>query len=192
MAHGLGSALGSVLRETIAGRIDAPLANLPLMCDNIDPEIYWRPGYDLMLEEARRSIDSQQQALDELRSRAATLVGVASLIAGVFGFTSDATWTLGAGVALGGFVVAGGAGLFVLCPRTWFFDLRPAEIDLWFSLIDPNDEGVVHMLRSAALTHQADYDANKDKLRWMTAAIFWMIIGLEAEALGLMAWVFGL
>jgi hypothetical protein len=88
----------------------------------------WPNGLDLVLEEARRSIDGQRSDLNALRQRAGALVGLSGIAASLSG-------TLGSGTSPGLLSAAGVAFLWVvgLClsilrPREFTFELDAAGL----------------------------------------------------------------
>lgn len=48
----------------------------------------WNPAFELVLDEARRSIDRQMDSVREARERAGKLLGYASVVAAALGFTT--------------------------------------------------------------------------------------------------------
>jgi hypothetical protein len=148
-----------------------------------DPVEYWRPAYQLVLEEARRSIDRQLDSLREVRQRAGNLIGYASVVAAALGFSAadDLRWP--SIVALIAFLVVAGAALYVLFPRTWHLDLRAQKIDDWIGSAD--NEGIEHMIRSLAMAHDENYAGNLVKVDRLHLAIMAAVVALVVEAIAL-------
>ena len=144
-----------------------------------DPQPYsWTPSMNLMLEEGRRSIDSQQRQLEGLRTRAGSLFTYAGAIAGLFLTLSDnRSWATVAAIAAV-VTVAGTAG-FILMPRTLNVDLNVQKIDAWFDAAEGND----HITRSAAYAHWQDYLTNKDHIELLSKVYFAGICAIGAEVL---------
>lgn len=149
------------------------------------PSVYdWRPAFELMLEESRRSIDRQMHSVREARQRAGSLVGYAAVVAAALGFSADGT-SLGVagGVAVAAFLVVAFAAMAVLYPRTFKQDLGADQIDTWFD--DPDNTGVDHMIRSAALAHAEDYEANRLRVAWIHRGIMIAVGALVVETIAL-------
>ncbi len=88
----------------------------------------WPKGLDLVLEEARRSIDGQRADFNGIRQRASGLVGlsgVAVSLSGALGNGNQPGLLSAAGVA---FLWVGGACLSILRPRTFTFELDAAKL----------------------------------------------------------------
>jgi hypothetical protein len=88
------------------------------------------PGYELAYQEGLRAITQQQAVLEGLRSRAATLLAVASLVSSFLGSVAvqggrPGGWSW---VAIGLFVIAVGSVLGVTRqPRLWAMHMQLAK-----------------------------------------------------------------
>lgn len=155
-----------------------------------EPEPYdWRPAFDLMLDESRRSVDRQMLSVREARHRAGSLLGYAALVAAALGFSAgDGRLGVTGWVAIAGFLLVGVAVSYVLWPRVFRQDLRAAEIDAWFD--HPDNSGVDHMIRSTAMAHDANFAFNLPKVtklhRGITVAVAALVVETAALAVKLM------
>lgn len=146
---------------------------------------YWRPGYELMLEEARRSLDRQADRLQHARERSVGLVGFGALVAAALGLGEDSKpFGVSGAVAVGAFLVVTGCALWVVYPREFKFELSAQKIDAWFD--DPELAGADHMLHTAALRHGEHHAYNHDKIRGMQRAITLGVLALSVETVALM------
>ncbi|WP_148575648.1 hypothetical protein [Nocardioides caldifontis] len=148
---------------------------------------YWTPGFELMLEEARRSIDRQSERVHNVRDRAIGLVGFGSIVAASFGFVGDRALDTTGYVAALAFVLVAGAALFVLFPRKFHFELSATRIDAWFDDRHTQRLGPDHMLYSTAMSHQANHTYNYAKLARMQTSIAIGVAALAVESLALLA-----
>lgn len=144
---------------------------------------YWAPAFDLLLEEARRSIDRQSDRVQHVRERAVGLVGFGSVVAAALGFDTGNELGAAGCVALGAFVVVAAVGLFVLYPRRFEFELSARRMDEWFD--DPANIGVHHMLHSAAVLHDEHRERNHEKLARLQSAIALGVLALSIETIAL-------
>jgi hypothetical protein len=144
----------------------------------------WTPAYELLLEEARRTVDRQMLSVREARQRAGSLVGYASVTAAALGFTAaDRSLGFFGWVAVAGFLLVGAAAMAVLYPRTFRQDLRAVKIDAMFD--DPDNSGTEHMLRTLALAHDENYAANLSTVTWLHRGISAAVAGLVIESTAL-------
>ncbi|MFN8192592.1 MAG: hypothetical protein U0R78_19620 [Nocardioidaceae bacterium] len=146
---------------------------------------YWTPAFELILEEARRSIDRQSERVQHARERAVALVGFGSIVAAALGLGSDPTlgsWGL---VGVAAFVVVAGASLFVLFPRKFEFELSAKLMDEWFD--DSENQGINHMLRTTAMRHEEHHARNHDRLGWIQLGIMVGVVSLAIETVALVA-----
>jgi hypothetical protein len=146
-------------------------------------DIYWRPAFDLILEEARRSIDRQSERLQHVRERAVGLVGFGSLVAAGLSFHGSGRLGIAGVVAVAAFVVVTGSALFVLYPREFKFELGPSLMDSWFD--HPDSQGINHMLHSTATHHGSHHHYNHQKLKWMQASLAVGVAALAVETVAL-------
>jgi hypothetical protein len=151
----------------------------------------------LLLDEVKRGIQQQQEDLDNLRSRAGTLVATASLVSSFLGAVTlrDTHLPIPAVVctviALAAFVVVLGCASFIWLPYTWRWG-----IDGWAILrdyIEPADSEPVsldELRRSLAWHMQDDMNSNRSKLDHLFIAlrIAVVAIGLEVGAWMLALW----
>src|SRR5204863_3298263 len=87
-------------------------------------------GYLLAFEEARRALEDQERAVEELRSRSGTLIAAAAITTSFFGGQTLHGQHLHtfAWIAVAAFVGAGLGSLCILWPRRdWEFSLDPAS-----------------------------------------------------------------
>jgi hypothetical protein len=150
---------------------------------SVNDQYDWRPGFELLLEESRRSIDRQMESVREARHRAGNMLGYAAIVAAALGFTADQGLGVFGSVALAGFLVVAGAAMYVLYPRVWCQDLRAARIDEWIG--HPDNDGIEHMLRSAAMAHDENYASNLKKADWLHRGIMVAVSGLVIESVAL-------
>ncbi|CAN5710349.1 hypothetical protein BH11ACT8_BH11ACT8_02440 [soil metagenome] len=148
-------------------------------------EYDWRPAFELMLEESRRSIDRQMQSVREARQRAGSLLGYASVLAAALGFSVDGSLGASGGVAVASFLVVAFTAMAVLYPRKFSQDLAAGRIEAWFD--HPANTGVDHMLRSAALAHEENYESNERSVVWIHRGIMTAVGGLVVETVALVA-----
>jgi hypothetical protein len=143
----------------------------------------WSPAFEMMLEEARRSIDRQMLSVREARQRVGNLLGYAAVIAAALGFTVEGSIGALGWVAVGGFLTVSFAAFVVLYPREFRQDLDVSLVRDWFVAAD----GVDHMLASAAAAHGANYSHNRRRVRWIHRGISLAVVGLVVETLALLA-----
>jgi hypothetical protein len=149
-----------------------------------EPEPYdWRPGFELLIEESRRTVDRQMTSVREARQRAGNMLGYAAVVAAALGFTADDGLGVFTGIALAGFLIVAGAAMYVLYPRVWHQDLRAARIDEWIG--HPDNTGIEHMLRSAAMAHDENYAANLNKVDRLHRGIIVAVGGIVIESVAL-------
>lgn len=146
-------------------------------------EDYWAPAFELILEEARRSIDRQSDRVQHVRERAVGLVGFGSIVAAALGLDTGSKLGVAGYLALGAFVVVAAVGLFVLFPRRFEFELSARRMDAWFD--DPHNSGVHHMLHSAAVLHDEHHERNHLKLARLQGAIALGVAALSVETIAL-------
>jgi len=127
------------------------------------------PRAALVYSEALRSITQQQGVLDQLRSRAGTLLGALWLatgfLAGLDG--QDNGFGLWGWIAVVPFAVAVSGVCAILWPRhRWRFSMDADILIKGFLDADPPPTlDVMHRVLAGFL--QRDYRANRDCLRWM-------------------------
>ena len=145
---------------------------------------YWARGFELMLGEARRSIDRQSERVQTVRERAVGLVGFGSLVAAGLGFSIDDGRLGAAGwIGAGAFVLVAAASLWILYPREFKFELSARQIQTWME--DPKTRGVQHMIASLAIRHDEHHAYNHAKLRRLQAAIALGVLALSVETIAL-------
>lgn len=147
---------------------------------------YWSRGFELMLEESRRSIDRQSERVQTVRERAVALVGFGSLVAAAFGFSIGERGLGAAGwVGSGAFVFVAASSLWVLYPREFKFELSARQIETWMH--DPKTKGVQHMVASLATRHDEHHAFNHAKLRRLQGAIALGVLALSIETVALVS-----
>jgi hypothetical protein len=144
---------------------------------------YWAPTFQLMLEEARRSIDRQSERVQNVRERAVGLVGFGSVVAAALGFGGDKDLGAAGAVGVAAFVVVAATALFVLYPREFHFELGARRIEDWMYL--PKNRGINHVVFSTAISHDENHSYNHQKLRRMQAAIALGVLALSVETVAL-------
>jgi hypothetical protein len=124
------------------------------------------PRDQLVLDEARRSIDQQKKDLEGLRTRATATIGFSTIAASVIGGLSLrgasnlTAWTWGAFACL---VMVALLSVYILLPRTLTLVMDGKVMDSW---IDKGDD-ISHMMRSTSLGYDAEYTKNDVLLRRM-------------------------
>lgn len=129
-------------------------------------------GYALALEEGRRTLDEQERAVAEIRSRAGTLLSAAAIATSFLGSPllthgpNVATW-----VAIGAFVGLTVATLRVLWPRyEWEFAIQPSKIISVYLERDPEPLGLPSLQREVALHMNASVSRNLGEFGRLTRA----------------------
>lgn len=148
-------------------------------------ERYWDPAFQLMLEEARRSIDRQSERVQTVRERAVSLVGFGAVVAAALGLPDAPRNHPAVIVALVAFVFVASAALYILKPRPFQYELGARRIEDW--MYRPGQKGVQQMIRSAALAHDENHAANYRTLEKMQTAISLGVAALFVETVALAA-----
>jgi multidrug efflux pump subunit AcrB len=148
------------------------------------------PRLRVVWDEALRGVDQQAETLNEVRTRAGTIVSASSIVAAFLVplvLTTTATYRPGvwAWVGVGAFIVASMLCAVVLVPwRGWRFSRAPS--DLLAFVDDPEWGDPDKMMRQLAEYLEADYTTNGNKLGrllWcLTLAVASMIV--EIVSLG--------
>jgi hypothetical protein len=141
------------------------------------------PGYELAYQEGLRARTQQQAVLEGLRSRAATLLAVASLVSSFLGSSaverghSDG-WSW---LAIGLFVVAVGCVLYILrSRRDWYFRNEPSVIiDSYVEDDPPAPLWAMHKQLAEHLG--ADFTANQENMKPLFRALDVASVALAAE-----------
>jgi hypothetical protein len=141
----------------------------------------------IAFEAAKSGLERQEQALDNLRSRAATLLAAASIATSFLGAQAlndprglkgleDAEW-----VAVAGFVLLAVMAILVLLPwRGWVFGMNAMK--LVRDYIDTNPPATLEgMQRDLALHLQAHYKTNKRRLECLYWAFRFGCVFLTVE-----------
>jgi len=149
------------------------------------------PVYErLAYEAALRALDKQERLIDELRSRTGLLLAVASLAASFLGreaFAGHPKRGL-AILALVAFLLAVGASVYVLLPKTGKFVFAMVGAGLYEGLYELRDDlGEVH--RRLAYDLDRFWDDNDVELQKLFRAFRLAAVGLSAEIVILMAMV---
>jgi hypothetical protein len=138
----------------------------------------------LMVEEARRSLDGQKENLDNAKSRTSTLLGVSGLVlplsSALTAAEANRVWGI---LAIASFLIAVSYAGYVLWPHTFTFEMDTE------ALILTQDKAATteHYLRSVAgslgqYRHENAPAMSKLTNAYMAAAVF---VGLEVIALGM-------
>jgi hypothetical protein len=144
----------------------------------------------LAYEAAQRALDKQERLLEELRSRTGLLLAAASLAASFLGreaFAEDPKRGL-AGLALVAFLVAVGASVYVLLPKTDKFVFALVGGGLYEGLYDVKDD-LAEVYRRLAYDLDRFWDANDSELQKLFWAFRVGAFGLAAEIVVLIAMV---
>lgn len=149
------------------------------------------PVYErLAYEAALRALDKQERLIDELRSRTGLLMAAASLAASFLGreaFAGDPKRGF-ALLALVAFLVAVGASVYVLLPKTGKFIFAMVGGGLYEGLYEVRkDLGEVY--RRLAYDLDRFWDANDVELQKLFNAFRLAAIGLSVEIIVLIAMV---
>jgi hypothetical protein len=146
-------------------------------------------GYALAFDEAKRALDDQERVLDELHTRAATLVAAAALVTSFFGGQALHTGhvpTFG-WIAFSFFVVLAISVLVVLWPRRlWEFDVSPASLIATY--LEPSaglPTPLPGIQRDLALHMGNAADSNRGVMRILFVAFR---VGTIALVLEVLAW----
>lgn len=144
------------------------------------------PRLRLIWEEGVRAVEQQAQVLNEVRSRAATILSAAS-IAGAFLASSAlsggeafraSTW-----VAVVAFAVVGLATSLVLMPRRgWRLERRPRKM-LEDFVEGTRPVGIDDLLHELAGHLDNNFVSNRQKLRWLTGGLTVGCMALVVEIL---------
>jgi hypothetical protein len=140
-------------------------------------------GYDLAYREGLRAITQQQSVLDGLRSRAGTLLAVASLVTSFLGGLAlqgkppaGLAW-----LAIALFLTAAAAVMYVLTSRSgWRFRTRPSVIINDY--VEGNPSAPAWEMRKELAAHlESDFDANEARMSPLFHALSLANIALAAE-----------
>jgi hypothetical protein len=138
----------------------------------------------LALEEARRAIDNQVAALNELRARATTLTAAASLIVSFLGAQalSRSGWTLVSSAAVVGFLGTLAVTAHICWPRRdhWRFRTDVSVLLEDFAELPRSDGLTAERHLAQSLQRAADSNAVRldDLYRYFRVALF--AVGLQA------------
>jgi hypothetical protein len=123
------------------------------------------PRLILALEESARSISQQQEALNSLHTRAGIVLSAAAIASSLFGaqMLRDDSLSCLSWDALAAFVLAAGASLYVLWPRSdWrFSNSATTLLNIW---VDKEDASIDTMRREVAEFNQGAWEDNQKKL----------------------------
>jgi len=157
----------------------------------VDTAPYSEPVYErLAYEAALRALDKQERLIDELRSRTGLLMAAASLAASFLGreaFAGDPKRGL-AVLALVAFLVAVGASVYVLLPKTDKFVFAMVGSGLYEGLYGIRDD-LGEVYRRLAYDLDRFWDANDEELQKLFLAFRLAAVGLSAEIVILIAMV---
>jgi hypothetical protein len=137
----------------------------------------------MMLDESRRSIDNQLSELDELRSRGASAMGFAGVVAGIALAHSGGSDVLKAAIGVSAILSAAFAG-YVLLPVTLLVNMSASGIGTTFrSAATPSDA-----METMALYMEGNYRSNATALKNRHDALFGSLfaLGLEVVFVGLL------
>ena len=144
----------------------------------------------LAFEGSQRALDKQERLLDELRSRTGVLLAVASLAASFLGreaFGGDPRNGL-AIVALISFLVAMGASVYVLLPKSGKFVFGLVGSGIYENLYEVRDD-LAEVYRRLAYQLDRFWDQNDVELQKLFRAFRWAALALSVEIVVLVAMV---
>jgi hypothetical protein len=149
------------------------------------------PAYErLAYEAALRALDKQERLIEELRSRTGLLLAAASLAASFLGreaFAGDPKRGL-AILALVAFLLAVGASVYVLLPKTGKFIFAMVGAGLYEGLYELRDD-LGEVYRRLAYDLDRFWDDNDVELQKLFSAFRLAAVGLSAEIVILIAMV---
>jgi hypothetical protein len=128
---------------------------------------------ELAYEEAKRALDAQEAAVNELRSRAGVLIAAAAVTTSFFGSRALTHSDLDgwAWVAIISFALLGLTVLSILWPRRdWVFTVNAATFIANYVEHPDGALEVPAIHRDLALHMSASYNANADQLGWLFVA----------------------
>lgn len=129
------------------------------------------PRFELVFTESVRALTQQQESLDGLHTRAGLILSAAAITSSLFGAQTltEASLTELSWAALGAFVLAAGAALFVLWPRSdWRFSSSATTLlEVW---VDNEDADIDAMRREVAEFNQKAWEHNGDRLDMLYVA----------------------
>jgi hypothetical protein len=150
-----------------------------------------QPVYErLAYEAALRALDKQERLIEELRSRTGLLLAAASLAASFLGreaFAEDPKRGL-AILALVAFLLAVGASVYVLLPKTGKFIFAMVGAGLYEGLYELRDD-LGEVYRRLAYDLDRFWDDNDVELQKLFRAFRLAAVGLSAEIVILIAMV---
>ena len=119
-----------------------------------------------MFDESVRAVRQQQESLDRLHGRAGIVLSAAAITSSLFGaqVLQDGSLTCLSWAAIGAFVAAAAAALYVLWPRRdyWRFSNSPKTLlGVW---VDDEDTSIDTMRRDVAMFNQGACEHNREKL----------------------------
>jgi hypothetical protein len=158
----------------------------------VDPNpVSNEPVYErLAYEAALRALDKQERLIDELRSRTGLLLAAASLAASFLGreaFAGHPKRGL-AILALVAFLLAVGASVYVLLPKTGKFVFAMVGAGLYEGLYELKDD-LGEVFRRLAYDLDRFWDDNDVELQKLFRAFRLAAVGLSAEIVILIAMV---
>jgi hypothetical protein len=151
-----------------------------------DEPVYERLAY----EAAQRALDKQEKLIEELRSRTGLLLAAASLAASFLGreaFAEDPKRGL-ALLALLAFLVAVGASMYVLLPKTGKFVFALVGSGLYEGLYEVRDD-LAEVYRRLAYDLDRFWEENDVEMQKLFKAFRLAALGLSAEIVILIAMV---
>jgi hypothetical protein len=141
------------------------------------------PGYELAYQEGLRAITQQQAVLEGLRSRAATLLGVASLVSSFLGSIAvqEGRPDVWSWLAIGLFLVAVGCVLYILrSRRDWYFRTAPSVII--GSYVEDDPPAPLWAMHKQLAEHlETDFNANQENMKPLFRALDVASLALAAE-----------
>lgn len=120
----------------------------------------------LALEEARRGLDVQRAALDEVRSRTAIVLAASAVVISFLGAQTlrQEGWSIGAGVAVLAFAATLALGTGILWPVKGAWKFRADARAILEDFVDADPTPQVSARRHLALSMQAAAEHNSGRL----------------------------
>jgi hypothetical protein len=142
----------------------------------------------LAYEESRRALEVQKVALNELRTRAGTLLAIAALVTTFLGGEAlDATEQIQGPAQTAVYAFIGLAVLTVLILLPWGFRWSLDPCDLVANYVDERPQAKIdEMLRNLALYH----DESRGRNQWKVTTLTWLFRAVPALlAVEVVAWL---
>ena len=146
---------------------------------------------EIAYEASLRSLDKQEDLLDEVRARTGLLLAASSLAVSFLGRPAlDRAEPTIIGVALVAFAVSTGASIYILLPKTkrFIFSLQGSAV---YEKLFEFEDDLPELHRRLACDLDRFWDANDKTMAKLFRAFRFAVIGLALEVLLLLASVSG-